>query len=253
LVAHVSSTLANAFPAVQRQLLECTKWRASFPVNQQHSAAVERLLGIGMLSTPFGAAHKCVRLARHACQLMKATAKGKMHSLPRAIQRTEALYCFLENTARTHHIVDATKEDKEFAPVTQAAAALRTDDGSESSAKRAMMWQAESRLEEGANSSSGVHNDSSSQREDTATAGEEDDDDDDDDADLSDEDEGGGFRLVTKKRKAKGDAAAVNGKSIRAEKDESGEEEEEKPYTIVVTKPKPRHDPAKAVANRSDK
>jgi hypothetical protein len=251
LVAHVSSTLANAFPAVQRQLLECTKWRASFPVNQQHGAAVERLLGIGMLSTPFGAAHKCVRLARHACQLMKATAKGKMHSLPRAIQRTEALYCFLENTARTHHIVDATKDDKEFAPVTQAAA-LRTDDGSESSAKRTMMWQAESRLEEGANSSSAVQNDSSSQREDTATAGEEDDDDD-DDADLSDEDEGGGFRLVTKKRKAKGDAAAVNGKSIRAEKDESGEEEEEKPYTIVVTKPKPRHDPAKVVANRSDK
>lgn len=222
--AHVSAELALTLPVAQRQLQECVRWRASFP-QQSVAADLEPRLALAHLAAPFGAAHSCVALARQVCKLLKTPAKGRPPaSLPRAIQRTEAFFGFLESAARTHHVrPDDTDDD--FA----RAAASKGDDGTDSS-RGADLWQAEGREgdDEGAESS-GPGADNST---DAPDAEEEEGDADDDSA--SD----GGFRLVTRKRKDAPGAA----KPAAAAHQEEGAGEEEEAYTIVV-KPKARKAP----------
>lgn len=213
MATQVSATLASTLPIAQRQLLECIRWRAAFPAG----SADERLLSLDLLSVPIAAAHTCVTLARQVCQLLKSSARGRPPaSIPRAIQRTEALFCFLENTARTHHIAKGDTDD-EF--TVHAVREKQTEDSSDSTrSPRRAPWQPEAARE--AEESSPT--DTAELRD---LAGEVEEEEEEEEEDIGESSDDEGFRVV---RKRKAGAQAVKEKEV---------EEEEAAYTIVVTKP----------------
>lgn len=187
----------------------------------------ERLLSLNLLASPLAAAHTCVILSRRACQVLKEpAAKGRrpLASVPRAIQRTEALYCFLENLSKTHHVAASTDDEFASAWVMQG----------EENNGRAHLWQPEDAVvggeEGGALQESYTDTPAGGESEADGAADESNDDDDE-----------GTFKLVQRKRKAGagGDAAAQSPPKapLWGAAEESDEEEA---YTIVVTRPKPR-------------